>query len=220
MGKVITLRYSRFIPAGSSSAVRRRRSGTGPAAGLAVAPDRGLTVAVCGGSHGVRPPTGPRRGIGLTKDDTPWPPAIVVHGHDHALAALSARLPVTLLSGRGAGVYGGVGWWRALVSAARAASPGAVAPDILDCADAPGAAMAALRGGQRVLVLDPDSPAFAAVRGAAATLGARVLPARPPALALAALGLAASDLAAFDLATSGAARGLARWLAGATRDRP
>jgi hypothetical protein len=70
--------------------------------------------------------------------------------------------------------------------------------DILDCAAAPGTAMAALRIGQRRIVLDPG-PAFTAVSAAAATLGAVVLDARP---------------AALDMGERGAERRLAAWLQG------
>ncbi len=126
-----------------------------------------------------------------------WPRAVVVHGWGHACAALSPGLPVTLLSGHGAALYGGVGWWQALIAAARAVHPGTRTADILDCADAPGAAMAALRRGQRALVLDPACPAFATVSQVAALCDAVVLSARP---------------AALDLADPGAARTLAAWL--------
>lgn len=126
-----------------------------------------------------------------------FPPAIVVHGMGDARAALAPALPVTLLSARGAATYAGCGWWRALMHSVSAVS------DILDCADAPGQAMAALRIGQRVLILDPG-PAFAAVRAAAETLGARVLAERPPAL---------------DLAEPGAQRRLRAWLQGDSATR-
>ncbi len=126
-------------------------------------------------------------------------PAVIVHGLPDALAALRPGRAVTLLSARGAAGYAGVLWWRELVAAARAVHPAAAARDVLDCAAAPGHAMAALRGGQRLLVLDGDCPGFAAVAGAAATLGAQVLPAAPPAL---------------DLADTGARRRLAGWLVG------
>src|SRR5277367_3056433 len=122
-----------------------------------------------------------------------FPPAVVVHGLDDALLALRPRLPITLLSARGAALYAGCGWWRALMAAAAAPI------DILDCADAPGHAMAALRIGQQILVLDAACPGFAAVTAAAAALGARVLPGRPPAL---------------DLADPGAERRLLAWLQG------
>jgi hypothetical protein len=125
-----------------------------------------------------------------------FPPAVVVHGLDDAHSALRPGLPVTLLSARGAALFAGCGWWRALMAAAEAPI------DILDCADAPGHAMAALRIGQQNLVLDPACPAFAAVTAAAGSLGARVLPGRPPAL---------------DLADPGAERRLLAWLQG---DKP
>jgi hypothetical protein len=130
-----------------------------------------------------------------------WP-AVVVHGFDQACAALAVAgavaRGVTLLSGVGAGLYGGVGWWCGLISAASQCHPAARAQDVLDCADAPGAAMAALRRGQRLLVLDPACPAFPAVASAARGIGASVLAIRPRAL---------------ELDRPGAARALAGWLA-------
>lgn len=101
------------------------------------------------------------------------PPAVIVHGLAQARLAVAAG-PVTLLSAPGAALYAGCGWWRALVAASLTAGP-----DVLDCADAPGRAMAALRVGQKALILAPDHPSFAAVAGAAATLGARLLARRP-----------------------------------------
>jgi len=126
-----------------------------------------------------------------------FPPAVVVHGLRDARAALAPGLPVTLLSARGAAAYAGCGWWRALMQAAGAAI------DILDCAGAPGYAMAALRIGQRCVILDPG-PAFAAVSAAASLLGAVVLDARP---------------AALDLADRGAERRLRAWLEGDNPER-
>ena len=118
--------------------------------------------------------------------------AVVVHGLADAVAALGEALPVTLLSAPGAASFVGAGWWRALIARARAAHPHTQCQDVLDCADAPGHAMAAIRLGQAILVLDPACPAFPRV----ATL-ATVLPTRPPAL---------------DLAERGAARHLRAWL--------
>lgn len=120
-------------------------------------------------------------------------PCVVVHGLADARLALAEGLAVTLLSAQGAAVWGGAGWWRALVAAAMAAHPATPCRDVLDCGAAPGRAMAALRAGQRALVLDPACPAFARIT----SLGALVLPCRPPAL---------------DLAGRGAARGLRAWL--------
>ena len=111
-------------------------------------------------------------------------PAIVVHGADDVDRACAPGLPVTLLSAPGAALYAGCGWWRALVDQARARHPGLIAADILDCADAPGLALAALRIGQAALVLDPACPGFPAVAAIAAARGVALFPARPAALDL------------------------------------
>jgi hypothetical protein len=124
----------------------------------------------------------------VSKAEITLPPAIVVHGLAQALAALAAGRPVTLLSAPGAGAFAGALWWRALVAQARAAHPATPCADILDCADAPGHAMAAIRAGQEILVLDPACPAFPRIAALARTLPACILPARPPALDLAAHG--------------------------------
>ena len=123
-----------------------------------------------------------------------WP-AVAVHGLDDAETALAPGLPVTLISATGAAGFAGVGWWLAVIKAARAAYPVSPCTDILDCAAAPGFAMAALRMGQRRLVLWPG-PAFAAVSAAAATLGGEVLAARPNSLDLSRRG-GRRDLAAY-----------------------
>ena len=103
---------------------------------------------------------------------------------------------LVLLSAAGAAGYAGCGWWRALVHATTA---DALVPctDWLDCADAAGYAMAALRIGQRGIVMAPETPALAAVRGAAEALGATIVTARPPHL---------------DMAEPGAERRLRAWL--------
>ena len=119
-------------------------------------------------------------------------PAVVVHDLAQANAALAEGLALTVLSAPGAGCFAGAGWWRALVAQARASHPHTPCQDVLDCADAPGHAMAAIRLGQAILVLDPGCPAFARI-----TALANVLTARPPAL---------------DLAERGAARRLRAWL--------
>ena len=116
-----------------------------------------------------------------------WP-AIVIHGKAHALAALAPGLPVQLLSSPGAALSGGCLWWREIVAQAMRQHPATSCIDILDCADAAGLAMGALREGQIHLILWPQSPAFAAVSAAALAIGAEVLPARPPALDLAQRG--------------------------------
>ena len=111
------------------------------------------------------------------------PPAVLVCGLADARAALAPGRPVCLLSAPGAALSMGVLWWRALIEAARAEA-GATIVDVLDCADAPGRALEALRGGQRLLVLDGAVPAYGRVAALARSLGGAVLPARPPAFDL------------------------------------
>ena len=127
-------------------------------------------------------------------------PAVVVHGLHDALEALVIGRPVTLLSARGAALYAGCLWWREMVARARAAHPAVPALDILDCANAPGRALAAIRVGQRILILAPTVPGFPAVAAIAVVRGLILLAERPPAL---------------DLAEPGAPRRLPGWLASA-----
>lgn len=130
---------------------------------------------------------------------------MVVHGLDQAVAALDSAGPrgVMLLSAAAAGGFAGPGWFLALVAEARRRHPGVPCAAALDCADAAGSALMALRAGVRIIVLDGGCPAFAAIAAAAAEVGARVLPARPPALDLGRIDLRRRD----DLAR------LAAWLA-------
>jgi hypothetical protein len=115
---------------------------------------------------------------------------VIIHGLRDARLALALGRPVTLLSAPGAALYAGCGWWRAVVAAARAAAPTVPLADVLDCGDATGQALAALRIGQRALVLAPDAPGRAAVAAIAARDGVRLLARAPPALDLAACGAA------------------------------
>ncbi len=122
----------------------------------------------------------------------PLPPAIIIHGPDHARLALAPARPVTLLSAPGAALYAGCLWWRALIAAAQTDQP-----DVLDCADAPGRALEALATGCKIIVLRPV-PAWPSVADRAAQYGATLLQSAPDAL---------------DLAQPGAARLIAAWLA-------
>ena len=74
---------------------------------------------------------------------------IVVYTLAHAVGALRGAIRtecrITLLSAPGAGVYGGPGWFRGLVEAAREAVPDVTFSAILDCGDQAGAALAAIR---------------------------------------------------------------------------
>ena len=120
------------------------------------------------------------------------PPAVTIHSLEMARQALAPGLPVTLLSGPGAATYAGCGWWRAVVAMA-----GHTGPDVLDCGDAAGRALEALRAGCKWLVLDGGCPAFSRVAERAALHNAWLLPFRPDSL---------------DLAEHGASRRLHSWL--------
>jgi len=121
----------------------------------------------------------------LNVKQIPEHPAVVVHGIADVRAALAPALPVTLLSARGAALFAGCGWWRALVEQTWREHPGAEIADVLDCADACGLALGALRIGQRRLILDTQAPGRAAVEAVAASLGVELWALRPPALDMA-----------------------------------
>lgn len=106
-------------------------------------------------------------------------PAVVIHGLAEARAAMAQGRPVTLLSAPGAARYAGCGWWLALVRQARESRPDVPCMDILDCADATGQALAALRIGLNRLVLWPEAPGRAAAAAIAEAAGGFVLPAAP-----------------------------------------
>ncbi len=131
-------------------------------------------------------------------------PVIVIHGLDDARAVLDGACragcdAVTLLSAPDAACFMGAAWWRALVVAASAFEPGLRRDDLLDCGNAAGRAVEALRLGQRGLILSNACPQRPAVLERASPLGAIVLASRPPAL---------------DLAEPGAVRRLDTWLRG------
>jgi hypothetical protein len=140
------------------------------------------------------------------------PPAVTVHAAAEAALALSlaGKRGVLLLSAPGAAGYLGPDWFLGIIVAAAAAAPGVPHKPVLDCADAPGQALGALRAGLRDLVLDSACPAFAQVAAAAAELGGRVRTVRPASL----------DLGALDLSRAGARTKLAKWLSDAGRPRP
>lgn len=124
-------------------------------------------------------------------------PAVVVHGLTDARAALGPGRAVTLLSAPGAALFAGCGWWRALLGNVRAEFPAVPVDDVLDCADASGLALAALRVGQHIIVLAREAPGWQAVAAIAQESGALLLTTRP---------------AALDLAARGALRRLPAWL--------
>ena len=83
------------------------------------------------------------------------PRIIIVHGIAHARAAAAAAtaldVAVRIRSAPGAAAYGGAGWFLEIIDIVRAEYPNARIEAALDCADAPGYAMAALRRGAEML---------------------------------------------------------------------
>lgn len=131
-------------------------------------------------------------------------PAVVVHSTAQAAAALAAAGPagVLLLSAPSASASLGTAWFRALVLAAAASHPGVRWQAALDCGAAPGHVLAALRGGLRLLVLNPCVPAFPRLAVLVAVAGGTLLAAPPRAL----------DLGRIDLRRPGGQALLAQWL--------
>ncbi len=128
-------------------------------------------------------------------------PVVIVNGLADAVTALRASrgVPITLLSAPGAALFAGCLWWREVVRQAHEIVPNGAVTDILDCAEASGLALSALRIGQKAIVLYEAAPGHAAVVAIAADLGAQVFQIAPPAL---------------DLGKRGAARRLDAWLHG------
>jgi hypothetical protein len=126
-------------------------------------------------------------------------PAVIVHGLADVRDALAVGAPVTLLSASGAARYAGCLWWREVVRSGCAGFPDTPFIDILDCADASGMAMSALRSDVIRLVLWPRAPGWQGVARIAQDRGGFVLPVAPVAL---------------DMAERGAQRRLHQWLKG------
>jgi len=90
-----------------------------------------------------------------------------------------------LASPPGAGSYVGPGWFREVVSAARAAVPEASFSALLDCGDEVGAALGAIRSGIEGVVFTGRADVASRLADIAAQHGVRFLTTRPaPALDL------------------------------------
>lgn len=102
--------------------------------------------------------------------------AVTVRSLDEARAALAAAdgEPCRLHSPPGAAGQHGVGWWLALVRILGEEFPGRPFEAVLDCGDAPGLALAAIRAGVplvRVEGITPEARAgLADIAGQAGTV--------------------------------------------------
>jgi len=101
---------------------------------------------------------------------------IVIHSLQHARAALAAavqcRIAVTLLSAEGAAGNAGPLWFVELVKAAEEEFPNAKFSAILDCGDAPGYALAALRAGCKSICFRGKPAVAAKIKAIARHYGA------------------------------------------------
>jgi hypothetical protein len=79
------------------------------------------------------------------------PRTVVIHSLDHARRALAAAaaagVAVRLQSAPGAAAYSGAAWFQEVVRTASSAHPDVAVEAVLDCGDAAGLALAALRQG-------------------------------------------------------------------------
>lgn len=113
------------------------------------------------------------------------PGPILVHSLDDARAALAAAaalgVPVTLASAPGAAGYAGPAWFGELIAAARGDHPDVSLTAVLDCGDAPGHVMAAVRwamaagGGPFVLRFTGDPARDKALQEIAGAAGLRLI---------------------------------------------
>lgn len=108
--------------------------------------------------------------------------AFVVHGIAHVRAALAAAretgCAIRLVSAPSAAGYAGGAWFAALERSGRRAFPDVDATFILDCGDAPGWALAAIRAGVRHIRLSGNRRARDSVAAIAAASGARIVTGR------------------------------------------
>jgi hypothetical protein len=106
--------------------------------------------------------------------------AVIIHGWAEAQAALAAaRGSLTLVSAPGAAGYAGAAWFAALAAQGEAAFPHVAQRWVLDCGDAPGHVLAALRAGVRSIVFAGAADARERLANAAAACGAELLDAAP-----------------------------------------
>lgn len=109
--------------------------------------------------------------------DSARTPRIVIHAPQHADAALSAAVAagrgIILQSPPRCALIQGPSWFRALTEAAATRHPAAEALAVLDCGDAAGLALAALRDGAPAVRLAGGPAARDAVADIAMQMGAR-----------------------------------------------
>lgn len=103
-----------------------------------------------------------------------------IHSLDQARAILAAAdmdRPVGLQSPPGAAGFHGIGWWLALTRALAEEFPDRAVEAILDCGDAPGLVLAALRAGVPLVRVDGvDQEMRGRLNDIAGRMGAKLVP--------------------------------------------
>jgi len=129
------------------------------------------------------------------------PRTVIVHSFDHAREAArmaaSLGVPVTLRSAPGASAYAGALWFAEMIALVREEVPGAEIDAVLDCADAAGDAMAALRCGLKRIRFSGRGRVRARLAALAARHGAALDDDRRQALDLGAPGVDEAGLRAW-----------------------
>jgi fructose/tagatose bisphosphate aldolase len=115
-------------------------------------------------------------------------PAFIVHGWKHIAAVLraaeQAHRPVWLFTPVAASYSFGVGFWAAIQERIAELHPEADVRMVIDCDDAAGHVMAALRSGLRWLVFEGNAAARRRLLDIVAQSGAELVQRRPDALDL------------------------------------
>ncbi|WP_114860604.1 hypothetical protein [Azospirillum brasilense] len=116
------------------------------------------------------------------------PRPIRIHGMTDADAACAAAaelgVPLLLVSAPGAAASAGAGWFREVAARAAARHPSVATTAVLDCADRPGDALAALSAGIGVILFTGRVDVAERLADIAAQRGARLLTGLPEALDL------------------------------------
>ncbi len=106
-------------------------------------------------------------------------PQIVVHALADAIAVLrvadQANMPVMLVSAPGAAGFAGPAWFRDMAAAAHTEVPRARFTAVLDCADAPGNALAAIREGVPAIHVDLPDDSLHKITEIAAQAGVEIV---------------------------------------------
>ncbi|WP_175426390.1 hypothetical protein [Azospirillum brasilense] len=118
----------------------------------------------------------------------PHPRPIRIHSLTDAAAACAAAadldVPLLLVSAPGAAAFAGAGWFGAVIARAAARHPSVAMTAVLDCADRPGDALAALTSGIDTVLFTGRADVAERLADIAAQHGARLLKALPEALDL------------------------------------